>query len=97
MKGRVSLAEIMGKKGSSLGDDLSLSDLPALLGDALPEMPYNAVGKHRLINALRNRFGSGFRNIPGVKSIIKDFDDTVSFENRVAQLREVKAPKKKGS
>jgi hypothetical protein len=74
-----SLAELVGKDVK----DLSFSDLPKILGEKMPEMPFNRIGRFRLTNALRMRFGPGFRNIPGVQNIIKDFDDNMSVENIV--------------
>lgn len=66
-----SLNELMGNKT----EDLELSDLAKVLGDKMPEIPMNQVGRLRLIKALRNRFGDGFRNIPGVRHLIKEFDE----------------------
>lgn len=74
---------------------LTMSDLPDLLGDAIPDMPLNAVGRHRLVSALKNRFGSGWRNIPGVSDIVKDFDEKVDLENRIARIKQIKYKGKK--
>lgn len=67
------LNELMGKKTQMD----RLEDLPEMLGEKMPEMEFNAVGRMRLMRALRNRFGEGFRNLPGVNKIIEDFDQEV--------------------
>ena len=53
-------------------------DLPSLskffkdgeepLVDATP------IGRHRLVQALRNKFGASYRNIRGVSDLIKEYD-----------------------
>lgn len=76
----------MGKSGGKA----RLEDLPELLGDGMPKLPRNLVGKNRLLNALRNRFGSSYRNLPGVGDILKEFDSEVSFEHKVKSMKSVK-------
>lgn len=99
MSRKARLSEILGGAGTAEKAQrrkLSFDDLGDLLGDSLPEIPFNAVGKFRLTNALKGRFGEGFRNIPGVKDIISDFEERRSFEDRISQLKAIKySPKKK--
>ena len=95
---KLSLAEILGKKGASSSSQrkLTLEDLGDLIGEGLPEINFDAVGKHRLLTALRNRFGDGYRNISAAKDIIADFDEKRRFEERLQDLRAIKyKPKKK--
>lgn len=75
-----SLGELMGS-ASSTQSNLGLKDLPTILGEKMPDLPKNRIGKFRLVNALQQRFGPGFRNIPHVNNIIKEFDQHVSDEN----------------
>lgn len=72
----VSLNELMGKHGGQL----SLDNLKEVLGDAMPELPLNNVGKIRLLAALKQRFGENFMNIPGVKHIISEFDKEANVD-----------------
>jgi len=44
-------------------------------------LPKNRLGKMRLLNALQIRFGQGYKNIPMVSGIIKEFDKEVELEN----------------
>lgn len=74
-----SLGELLGSAADS--DNLGVKDLPKILGEKMPELPKNRIGKFRLINALQQRFGPGFRNVPMVKNIIKEFDQEVNDEN----------------
>ena len=95
---KLSLAEILGKKGASSSSQrkLTLEDLGDLIGEGLPEINFDAVGKHRLLTALRNRFGDGYRNISAAKDIITDFEEKRRFEERLQDLRAIKyKPKKK--
>lgn len=94
---KVSLAEMMGSQAAGHGSGLRLSHLHDILGDAMPELPRDQVGRHRLIMALHQRFGANFRSLPGITGLVKQFDDEIDFEKRVSQLKQIKyvpTPKK---
>jgi len=80
------LGELLGEEASSK-QSLGLEDLPDILGEKMPELPLNRVGKYRLINALKQRFGVGFRNIPMVSGIIKEFEQQMDDENIIRMNR----------
>ena len=85
--GKVSLREVMGKSG---GKKISLDSLPELLGDGTPELPKNMTGKLRLLNALKKRFGHSYRNLPGIKDLISEFDGSMKFEDKINQMKKIK-------
>lgn len=90
---RASLAELLGTVGAqhaSGGSSLKLSQLPDILGDALPELPRNGLGRHRLIRALQQRFGSNFRSLPGIKGLVSEFDSEVAFEDKLSKISQIK-------
>ena len=90
-KGKLSLAELMGSKGAAQAQQgMQLSRLHEVLGDAMPELPRNAVGRHRLIRALNQRFGPNFRSLPGVKDLVGQFDSEIEFEDRVSKIGKIK-------
>lgn len=80
-----SLAELLGKDNDK---ELSLNDLPKILGEKMPELPVNRVGRFRLNNALKLRFGPGYKNIPGIKNILSEFDSQIETENIVKMNKE---------
>lgn len=90
MSKKLSLAELMGTTAADAGGKLSLKQLPEILGDAMPDLPRNAVGRHRLIRSLQNRFGSNFRSLPGLKDLIKEFDDEAAFEVKLARMKAIR-------
>jgi hypothetical protein len=97
--GKRSLAELMGSSaaGHAGTGGLRLSHLPEILGDAMPSLPKDPIGRHRLIMALHQRFGPGFRSLPGVSGLVDQFDQEIEFERKVAQLKAIKyEPKRKG-
>lgn len=87
---RLSLAEIIGKKAASSSKKLTLDNLKDLIGEGCPEIPLDAVGRHRLTTALRQRFGDGYRNITAAKEILSDFEEKRNFEERVRKLKAIK-------
>jgi len=89
MGDKVSLAEMFGKKAAKK-DEFDLSDLKELLGEKMPDMPYNAVGKIRLINSLHQRFGEGYNNIPKVRNLIKKFDSQVEDNLTMLKIKKMK-------
>lgn len=91
---KISLNEIMGSSGESAKQGLCMDDLPELLGEKMPDIKPNPVGRVRLITALKNRFGNGWRAIPGVRDLMKDFDEQAKFEIKLAEMRMIRAKKK---
>lgn len=93
---KVSLSEIMGKSGASAASSgLTLDKLPELLGELMPELPRNAVGRHRLVRSLQQRFGSNFRTLPGVPDLIKQFDKEIAFEQKVEHVKQIRMKESK--
>ena len=90
-----SLAEIMGTNANQHSGGLTMKNLPNVLGEAMPELPRNAVGRHRLIRSLQQRFGRNFRSLPGVADLMKEFDGHVDLEKRIAQISSFKYKKGK--
>lgn len=90
---RASLSEIMGKSGAEHGSsgNLTLKALPEILGDAMPHLPQNSVGRYRLLRSLKARFGPNFRSLPGVTDLLKEFDGVLDTERKVQRLRAIKA------
>jgi len=89
---KVSLQELMGKEASS--GELKLKDLSSILGDSMPELPKNNVGRFRLIRALQQRFGKNFRSLPGVSSVVKEFDDDIDFEHTINRMKKLNGGKR---
>lgn len=79
----------MGSKAAA-SSGLSLKQLPDVLGDAMPDLPRNAVGRFRLVSALRQRFGDNFRALPGVSNIVREFDDEVALNAKISKISAVK-------
>ena len=83
--GKATLGELM---GGARG--MSLNDLDDILGEKKPELPRNKVGRYRLMQSLRNRFGNGYRNIPGVKNLIAEFDDEIRHKSLLDKMGRIK-------
>jgi len=92
---KLSLNELMGSKGSSAKKrELGLNDLEDLLGERMPKLEYSPIGRLRITTALRNRFGDNYRNMPGIDSIMREFDDHASFSVRLQEMKQIKPRKK---
>lgn len=84
---RSTLNELMGKRGTDFKEQgISFDDLPDLLGDSMPKLEFHALGRVRLVKALRNRFGSNFRNVPGVSQLMGKFDEAAKKEVGYAKI-----------
>lgn len=88
-RGPASLNELLGS-GKSAPKEISLDNLGEVLGEKMPEIQFSPVGRMRLMTALRNRFGDGFRNIPGISKVIKEFDHHADFNVKLMQMKEIK-------
>lgn len=87
---RMSLNELMGKKGDKAHMGLSEDDVRELLGPDAPTFDRNPLGRVRLIRALKMRFGSNYRNLPGISKFIKQFDQDIDHEIHVMKLKQIK-------
>lgn len=56
--------------------------------EELPPLDPTPIGRHRLIQSFRNKFGEGYRNRAGVMKILKDFDEQRDFIMKVLKARE---------
>lgn len=96
-KGKGSLAEIMGRKAESAEHrELSISDLKELLGEGMPKLDFHRLGRVRLLRALKQRFGPGYRNVPGISNILKEFDEEASFELKLHKMKLAKKERENG-
>jgi len=91
---KVSLGELMGKRGASAaGRKLSLDDLSDLLGERMPKLEFSPVGRLRLTSALRVRFGDNYRHLPGIEDILKEFDEEARFNVKLQEMKMIKGKK----
>ncbi len=79
--------------GKTSGGKMTAADLPKLLGEKMRDLPHNRIGRFRLMNALKMRFGAGFKNIPGISDVIADFDKDVDVSNAVKSNLEARNAK----
>lgn len=45
--------------------------------EQMPILDASPIGRHRLVQALKNRYGIMFRNVPGVANILNEYDSQV--------------------
>lgn len=87
IKGRQpSINELMGSSGEQR-KSYKLSDLGEILGEKMPEIPMDRVGKIRLVTALHQRFGPDFMNLPGIKGLVDDFDKELAVNTVIKANR----------
>jgi hypothetical protein len=88
MSKKLSLSEMMGS--AAAGGGLRLSNLHDVLGHLTPDLPRNEVGRYRLITALHQRFGPGYRSLPGVNDLFREFDGDVEHEEKKRKLAAIR-------
>lgn len=54
--------------------------------EEMPSVEPTPLGRHRLVQALRNKYGETYRNKPGVIQAIKDFDDQSGLIKKTIKL-----------
>jgi hypothetical protein len=92
----VTLNELMGKRGEDFTKNgVELDELPHLLGEAMPKLEFHALGRVRLMRALRQRFGDSYRNVPGISHVIQKFDEQARIEMKHHELKKKFAPRRK--
>lgn len=89
-----SLNELMGRSGAAVHKrKLNLNDLHDLLGERMPKLEFNPIGRLRLTNALRNRFGNEYHNLPGIGDIMKEFDHESAFSVKLQEMKQIRGRK----
>lgn len=77
---KTTLNELMGNRGEQFHKEgVDFDDLPDLLGEKMPKLEFHALGRVRLQNALRERFGDNWRNMPGIQKLMQKFDSEASL------------------
>jgi len=67
---------------------VELKGLEAFLKpEEIPHIDGSPLGRHRLIQTLRNKYGEGFRNKPGISRILKDFDEQRDLMVKIIKAR----------
>jgi len=75
------LGELIGKQAKQV----TTENLEEVMGLRMPELSMDNVGKIRLLKAFRNRFGESFRNVPGIRELLKNFDKEIKL-NRIISM-----------
>jgi hypothetical protein len=68
------MKDLKGKKPAGYFD---LSRFSEVLGDDLPMIQLSKIGRFRLMQLLRRKFGANFRNVGQAQLILKAFDAKV--------------------
>lgn len=71
--------------------DMDMHPIKQVLGEQTPAVTPDALGRHRLMNALKQKFGPGYRNHPEATKARSHFE---SEFNHFRQLRKLKAESK---
>lgn len=67
---------------------ISLPDLSKFLRpEEMPEIDASPLGRYRLLQSLRNKYGETYRNKRGVMKLIKDFDSQRDFILKAVKAR----------
>lgn len=84
-----SLQELVGAAGNKSSDQpqFGLDDLKDILGEKMPDLSYDRVGQVRLVNALHQRFGVEYMNVPGVKNIMTEFEKEMKINSVIKANR----------
>lgn len=68
---------------------LELSDLSKFFKEEeMPSVDVTPIGRHRLLQALRNKYGETYRNKPGISKMLKDYDSQRDFFIKAMKARD---------
>lgn len=81
-----SLGELMGE-GYEHRTQLTLADIPKLLGHKAPQITNDRVGRLRLHHALQQRFGGDYVNMPHIQDLLKQHADAMVNESKIQANR----------
>lgn len=53
----------------------------------LPSLPVSEVGRNRLVKSLKYKLGESYRNMGGIKDILKSFDDELEYQRQLVRAK----------
>ncbi len=70
---------------------INLGPIQKALGDdhPMPELPAGPIGRFRLVETLRMRFGDNFKMMQGAKDALKHFDDETENAKFYAKMKDM--------
>jgi len=71
--------------------NVSFETLPQVLGKGMPDLKISPIGRLRLVRALQQRFGDGYRGVRGVNETLREFDEKMDFEVAVKKMGNIRA------
>jgi len=69
--------------------ELMMGPIKEALGDEHPELTPTALGRYRLVQSLRHRFGENWKNIAKARKAIEHFDKELDYFRRLRKIRGV--------
>jgi hypothetical protein len=68
---------------------MELADLSKFFKEEeMPTVDVTPIGRHRLLQAFRNKYGETYRNKRGVSKILRDYDDQRDFFLKAMKARD---------
>ena len=52
-----------------------------------PPYDVSPVGRHRMVKALKKRYGETYRSVPGVQKALKSFDGELNFRKLLGRVK----------
>ncbi len=66
---------------------INLGPIKAALGEEIPEITPTPLGRFRLVQALRHRFGDSWRTIGKAKQALQHFDSEHDYFRKLRKLQ----------
>lgn len=73
------LQSVTSPSTSGMKTTMNTDPIKNVLGDKMPALTPDALGKYRLLSALKNKFGPTFRNHPDAQASIKHFEKEYNY------------------
>lgn len=83
-KENITVREMMGEE---VPMKMDLSPIKEALGEDLPEIPANSLGKIRLVKLLRNKYGINYRNFAPAIRALNHFESEMRYIHHYMKVR----------
>lgn len=68
---------------------MDMKPIKKVLGEDMPDISPTPLGRLRLLNALKAKFGANYRNIPGAAEALSHFSDEMRYFEALRKVKGV--------
>jgi hypothetical protein len=66
---------------------MNLAPIKEVLGEDIPDITPTPLGRYRLVQSLKAKFGENYRNIPSARKVMDHFDSEHDYFSKLRKIQ----------